>query len=252
MVMSQHTGRRVYGVVDRASQGASRFASLPCGSWDAFEKVEPFTEAVRKQLSIRKAQRGVRALPKSPLPEETFDKIDHVHLVRLLLRHAVADGVPSGRPAIQHGVFLLHALAAARAVEGADARLAAKLAAGPACGNNPKPSVVVVDSRSCRSAPTCGIDGGRKVKGVKINLVVDKHGFPLAVNISKANIHDTVSIVPALREASADGFRESSHAASADCKPRKSAPDPCKQVLNQNLLEAHVLVQCRFISAKAK
>jgi transposase len=69
---------------------------------------------------------------------------------------------------------------------------------------------VVVDSRSCRSAPTCGkrgIDGGKKVKGVKINLVVDKHGFPLAVNISRANVHDTAGIVPALREASADGFR---------------------------------------------
>jgi hypothetical protein len=79
-----------------------------------------------------------------------------------------------------------------------------------ACGDNPMLSVVVVDSRSCRSAPTCGkrgIDGGKKVKGVKINLVVDKQGFPLAVTISKANVHDTVGIVPALREASADGFR---------------------------------------------
>ena len=69
---------------------------------------------------------------------------------------------------------------------------------------------MLVDSRSCRSAPTCGkrgIDGGKKVKGVKINLVVDKHGFPVAVNISKANVHDTVGIVPAPREASADGFR---------------------------------------------
>ena len=37
--------------------------------------------------------------------------------------------------------------------------------------------------------------------------MVDKHGFALAVNISKANVHDTVGIVPALREASADGFR---------------------------------------------
>ena len=37
--------------------------------------------------------------------------------------------------------------------------------------------------------------------------MVDKHGFPVAVNISKANVHDTVGIVPALREASADGFR---------------------------------------------
>src|SRR5918994_2553759 len=44
-------------------------------SWDAFEKVEPFTEAVRKQLSIMKAQRGVRVLPKAPLPEATLNRV---------------------------------------------------------------------------------------------------------------------------------------------------------------------------------
>jgi transposase len=96
-----------------------------------------------------------------------------------------------------------------------------------AFGDNPAPLVVVVDSRSCRSAPTCGkrgIDGGKKVKGVKINLVVDKHGFPLAVNISKANVHDTVGIIPALRKASADGFRGT---ALATCRIRgKSSRRP--------------------------
>jgi hypothetical protein len=40
---------------------------------------------------------------------------------------------------------------------------------------------VVIDSRSCRSAPSCfdrGIDGGKKIKGVKIHVAVDKYGFP--------------------------------------------------------------------------
>jgi transposase len=92
-----------------------------------------------------------------------------------------------------------------------------------ACGDRSKPSLVLIDSRlspsasgrlpakgSCRSSPTCGkrgIDGGKKVKGIKINLVVDKHGFPLAVTITTANVHDAVGIIPALREAANDGFR---------------------------------------------
>src|SRR3954453_19291481 len=52
-----------------------------------------------------------------------------------------------------------------------------------------------------------GIDGGKKVKGIKINILVDKHGFPLAVALSTANVHDCVGIIPALKEVSTSGFR---------------------------------------------
>jgi transposase len=177
-------------------------------SWDAFEKVEPFTEAVRKQLSIMKAQRGVRVLPKAPLPEATLNRVIMcIWCVcycgiqwRTVCRLA---GLPFGTVYSCFARWQRLGLWKALML---DLLRSWRLA----CGDNPKPSVVVVDSRSCRSAPTCGkrgIDGGKKVKGVKINLVVDKHGFPLAVNISKANVHDTVGIVPALREASANGFR---------------------------------------------
>lgn len=79
-----------------------------------------------------------------------------------------------------------------------------------ACGDPAEPSVVVMDSRSCRSSPTCGtrgIDGGKNIKGVKINIIVDKHGVPLSVEISAANVPDTVGIVPALTAVSANGFR---------------------------------------------
>src|SRR3954470_893796 len=58
----------------------------------------------------------------------------------------------------------------------------------------PEPSAVVIDSRSCRSAPSCfdrGIDGGRKTRGVKINVAADKYGIPLAIDVSPANRHDT-------------------------------------------------------------
>ena len=59
-----------------------------------------------------------------------------------------------------------------------------------ACGDSPEPSAVVIDSRSCRSAPSCfdrGIDGGKKIRGVKIHVAVDKYGIPLAIDVSPAN-----------------------------------------------------------------
>jgi hypothetical protein len=72
-----------------------------------------------------------------------------------------------------------------------------------ACGDAPEPSAVVIDSRSYRSAPSCfdrGIDGGKKIKGVKIQVAVDKYGFPLGIDVSPANPHDTKGIVPVLRQ----------------------------------------------------
>jgi hypothetical protein len=64
-------------------------------------------------------------------------------------------------------------------------------------GGAPSPD----DSRSCRSAPSClgrGNDGGKKIEGIKIHLVVDKYGFPLAIAVSPANVHDIRGIVPVL------------------------------------------------------
>ena len=81
-----------------------------------------------------------------------------------------------------------------------------------ACGDAPEPSAVVIDSRSCSSAPSCfdrGIDGGKKIRGVKIHLAVDKYGVPLAIDVSPANRHDTKGIVPVLRELADGGFQSS-------------------------------------------
>jgi transposase len=69
---------------------------------------------------------------------------------------------------------------------------------------------VVIDSRSCRSAPSCferGIDGGKKIGGVKIQIAVEKYGIPIAIDISPANRHDTKAIVPVLRELADRGFQ---------------------------------------------
>jgi hypothetical protein len=79
-----------------------------------------------------------------------------------------------------------------------------------ACGDTPEPSAVIVDSRSCRSAPTCfgrGFDGGKKIKGIKIHFAVDKYGFPLAITVSPANVHDSKGIVPALHQLAGRGFK---------------------------------------------
>ena len=69
---------------------------------------------------------------------------------------------------------------------------------------------MVIDSRSCRSAPSCfarGIDGGKKICGVKIQLAVEKYGIPLAIDVAPANRHDTKAIVPVLRELANGGFQ---------------------------------------------
>jgi hypothetical protein len=72
-----------------------------------------------------------------------------------------------------------------------------------AWGDAPEPSAVMIDSRSCCSAPSCfarGIDGGKKVHGVKIQMALEKYGSPLAIDVAPANRHDTKAIVPVLRE----------------------------------------------------
>jgi hypothetical protein len=79
-----------------------------------------------------------------------------------------------------------------------------------ACGDTADPSAVILDSRSCQSAPTCftrGFDGGKKIKGIKIHLAVDKYGFPLAIHVSPANRHDSKGIVPVLHQLAGGGFK---------------------------------------------
>src|SRR4051794_15747558 len=125
---------------------------------------------------------------------------DHGDLVCLLLRHAVA----RHWPALRHSVR--HALHPARWTRlGLWRRLLNRLiqAWRRACGDTPDPSAVIVDSRSCQSAPTCfgrGFAGGKKIKGIKIHLAVDKYGFPLAITVSPANVHDSKGIVPVLHQ----------------------------------------------------
>jgi hypothetical protein len=112
------------------------------------------------------------------------------------------------RPAVRHAVR--HALHPVRPRLGLWRRLLNRLirAWRQACSDTPNPSAVIIDSRSCRSAPTCfgrGFDGGKKIKGIKIHL--DKYGFPLAISVSPANRHDSKGIVPVLHQLAGRGFK---------------------------------------------
>lgn len=179
-------------------------------SWDALEKIEPFTKEFRKQLERLTATKRVTVLPNKPLTDEELDKI--IMCIWCVCYGGIQwrlIGRLSGIP-----FSTIYSCFARWSRLGLWKMLLSDLLRRwrIACGDTPEPSAVVMDSRSCRSSPTCGkrgIDGGKKIKGIKINLVVDKHGMPLAINITTANVHDTVGIVPALKEAAAAGFRGS-------------------------------------------
>src|SRR3954463_12390331 len=138
---------------------------------------------------------------------------DHGDLVCLLLRHAVAYHRPAVRHPVRHPVLTVCPRL------GLWRRLLNRLilAWRQACGDTPEPSAVILDSRSCQSAPSCfgrGFDGGKKIKGSiveaprsMIHLAVDKYGFPLAITVSPANVHDSKGIVPVLHQLAGRGFK---------------------------------------------
>ena len=63
-------------------------------------------------------------------------------------------------------------------------------------GESPQPTIGAVDSGSSRSALPRSqkvIDGNRKVRGVKRNIITDKDGDILEASTTPANIHDSRS-----------------------------------------------------------
>ena len=60
-------------------------------------------------------------------------------------------------------------------------------------GRNPKPSMLIVDSKSIKNTDTAeekGYDGGKKISGIKLHLGVDIIGMPHARGMTTANISD--------------------------------------------------------------
>ncbi len=56
------------------------------------------------------------------------------------------------------------------------------------------PTMTVIDSQSVRTGlphAVSGIDGGKRVKGIKRHIAVDSNGYPLGADITTANVHDS-------------------------------------------------------------
>ena len=65
------------------------------------------------------------------------------------------------------------------------------------------PTVAVVDSQSVRSAcaqSQKGIDGFKRIKGIKRQILVDSNGYPMLADVTTANIHDSKGLRNILSE----------------------------------------------------
>lgn len=66
-------------------------------------------------------------------------------------------------------------------------------------GQYPEPYECVIDSQSVRSALSDsqkGVDGNKRIKGIKRHVAVDSNGYVLEVNTTTANIHDSKGAIP--------------------------------------------------------
>ena len=91
----------------------------------------------------------------------------------------------------------------------ADAAAVLTPAARARLGKSPAPSTGIVDSQSVTSGPQRGergVDGNKKVKGIKRHLLTCSLGFVLAVLVSAANLHDTHGLEPLLERAAEAGW----------------------------------------------
>ena len=61
-------------------------------------------------------------------------------------------------------------------------------------GETPGPEVAVIDSRSVRSGlphSEKGIDGNKRIKGIKEHPATDNNGCPLTLQTTTADVHDS-------------------------------------------------------------
>ncbi len=185
-------------------------ASTTPASWDAFSDVDAFVDAVLVELTAMAADgtRPTRRGPRAPLTGAALRKaIMAVWCVCFCGMQWRAIGQLSGIP-----FGTLYTLFARWTRLGLWHRLLDRLRRTwrLACGDAAEPSTVVIDSRTCPSAPSCfarGVDGGKKIRGVKVSIAVEKYDIPLAIDATPANVHDTKGIVPVLRQLAGGGFQ---------------------------------------------
>jgi hypothetical protein len=219
-------------------------ANTAPAAWDAFADVDVFVDEVVTELAAMAADgsRPTRSGPKSALTGAALRKaIMAIWCVCFCGMPWRAIGQLSGIP-----FGTLYTLFARWTRLGLWRRLLDRLRRTwrRACGDTAEPTAVVIDSplsdsplspfacerlpgkRSCRSAPSCferGVDGGKKIRGIKIHLGVEKYGIPRAIDVSPANVHDTRGIVPVLRQLAGQGFQGPALASGWPRPARRSA-----------------------------
>src|SRR5215211_1314145 len=189
---------------------AVRPAKTSPGPWNAFADVDVFVDEILKELAAmaKDGTRPQRSGPKPPLAGAALRKaIMAIWCLCFCGMQWRAIGQLCDIP-----FSTLYTLFARWTRLGLWRRLLNRLIQTwrQACGDTPEPSTVIIDSRSCQSAPTCfgrGFDGGKKIKGIKVHLAVDKYGFALAITVSPANVHDSKGIVPVLHQLAGRGFK---------------------------------------------
>jgi putative transposase len=91
----------------------------------------------------------------------------------------------------------------------ADAAALLTPAARARLGKSPEPSTGIVDAQSVVSGPQKGergVDGNKRIKGIKRHVLTCSFGFVLAVLVSAANLHDTYGLAPLLERAREAGW----------------------------------------------
>lgn len=76
-------------------------------------------------------------------------------------------------------------------------------------GRTPEPKTAILDSQSVSSGPQAGlrgVDGNKKVRGIKRHVLTCSLGFVLATLVTAANVHDTRPVDALLDRAAQDGW----------------------------------------------
>ena len=80
----------------------------------------------------------------------------------------------------------------------------------PSGGTRPKPATAILDWQSVVSGPqkgSRGVDGNKRVKGIKRHVLTCSLGFVLGVLVTPANVHDTQAAGMLLERVAQDGWR---------------------------------------------
>ena len=73
-----------------------------------------------------------------------------------------------------------------------------------ALGDEPGPKTGIIDSqsvRSCLPQSEKGIDGHKRIKGIKRSVMADSHGWPMAAVAATANTQDSKAAIPLIAKA---------------------------------------------------